>query len=72
MSTLGSKTLADSFILVLNTLTWHRISQENDAFDKDSHKTETNFNFLNKLSQDTLEGKSSKSHVNLEVSPFLS
>ena len=57
--------LAYSFILALNTLTWHRISQENDAFDKDNPETESNSKFSNNLSQDTLKGKG-KSHIKFE------
>ena len=57
--------LAYNFILALNTLTWHRISQENDAFDKDNPETESNSKFSNNLSQDTLKGKG-KSHINFE------
>ena len=55
--------LAYNFIFALNTLTWHRISQENDAFDKDNPETESNSKFSNNLSQDTLKGKS---HINFE------
>ena len=57
--------LAYNFIFALNTLTWHRISQENDAFDKDNPETESNSKFLNNLSQDTLKGKG-KSHIKFE------
>ena len=57
--------MAYNFILVLNMLTWHRISQENDAFDKDNPETESNSKFSNNLSQDTLKGKG-KSHINFE------
>ena len=49
--------LAYNFIFALNTLTWHRISQENDAFDKDNSETESNFKFSNNLSQDILKVK---------------
>ena len=42
LKTLGSRILADSFILALNTLTWYRISQENDN-DKDDPETESNY-----------------------------
>ena len=41
------------------------MSQENDAFDKDQHETESNSKFLNNLSQDTLKGKG-KSRINFE------
>ena len=61
--------LAYNFILALNTLTWHRISQENDAFDKDNPETESNSKFSNNLSQDTLKGKG-KSHINFENLSF--
>ena len=57
--------LAYNFILALNTLTWHRISQENDTFDKDNPETESNAKFSNKLSQDNLKGKG-KSHIKFE------
>ena len=57
--------LADDFVLALNTLTWHKVSQENDAFDKDNPETESNSHFLNNLSKDTLEGKA-KSHTNFD------
>ena len=57
--------MGDNFILALNTLTWHRISQENDAFDKDNPETKSNSKFSNNLSQGTLEGKG-KSHTNFE------
>ena len=59
LNTLGSKILTDNFILSLNTLTWHRISQENDAFDKNK----------NNLPQDTLEDKGN-SHINFENLSF--
>ena len=49
--------LAYNFILALNTLPWHRTSQENDAFDKDNPETESNSKFSNNLSQDTLKSK---------------
>ena len=64
--------LAYNFILALNTLTWHRIFQENDAFDKDNSEAESNSKFSNYLSQDALKGKS-KSHINFEnlLFPFL-
>ena len=42
LKTLGSRILADSFILALNTLTWYRSSQENDN-DKDDPETESNY-----------------------------
>ena len=42
LKTLGSRILADSFILPLNTLSWYRISQENDN-DKDDPETESNY-----------------------------
>ena len=42
LNTLGSKILADNFIFALNTLTWHRISQESDTLDKDNPETESN------------------------------
>ena len=57
--------LADSFILALNTLIWHIISQENEVFDKDNLETESNSKFSNNLSQDTLEDKG-KNHINIE------
>ena len=47
--------LTYNFILALNTLTWHRNSQENDAFDKDSPETESNSKFSNNISQYTLK-----------------
>ena len=65
LSTVGSKILADNFVLALNTLTWNRIFQENVDLDKDSPETESNSKFLNILSQDTLAGEG-KIHVNLE------
>ena len=49
--------LVERFDLALNTLTWHRISQENDALDKNNPETESNFKFWNNLSQYTLESK---------------
>ena len=70
LNTPGSKILADNFILALNTLTWHRISQENNALDKDNSETESNSKFSNNLSEDTLESKS-KSHRNVENLCFL-
>ena len=67
LNTLGSKILADNFILALNTLTWHRISQENDALDKNNPETESNSKFLNNSCQVTLEskGKSQRNFENL-------
>ena len=69
LNTLGSKILTNDFIITLNTLNWRRISQEDDAFDKDNPETESNSKFLNNLSQDTSEGKG-KSHINLEKLSF--
>ena len=69
LNTLGSKILADNFVLPLNALTWHRISQENDILDKDNPETESNSKFSNNLSQDTLESKG-KSHRNFENPSF--
>ena len=57
LNTLRSKILANNFILALNTLTWHKISQENDALGKSNPEAESNSKFLNNLPQDTLEGK---------------
>ena len=57
--------LAYSFTLALNTLRWHRISQENDAFDKNDPETESNSKFSNNWSQETLKDKV-KSHINFE------
>ena len=54
LNTLGSEILADNFLLTLNTLTWHRISQENDAVDKDNPETKSDSKFSNNLSQDKL------------------
>ena len=61
--------LVDNFILALNTLIWHRISEENEVFDKDNLETEPNSKFSNKLSQDTLEDKG-KNHINIENLSF--
>ena len=52
LNTLGSKILVNSFVLALNTLTWHRMSQENDALDKDNPETESNSKFSNSFFQD--------------------
>ena len=69
LNTLGCKILVDNFILALNTLAWHRISQKNDAFDKDNPKTESYSKFPNNLSWEALEGKG-KSHINFENHSF--
>ena len=70
LGTLGSKILADSFILALNMLTWHfSVSQENDPFDKDNIGTESNSKFSNNLSQYTLKGKG-KIHIDFETLSF--
>ena len=55
--------MADNFVLTLNTLTWHRLSQKNDTLD--NPETESNSKLSNNLSQDTLQGKY-KSHINFE------
>ena len=39
LNTLGSENLANNFVLALNTLTLHRISQENDALYQDNPET---------------------------------
>ena len=65
LNTLRSKILANNFILALNTLTWHKISQENDALGKINPEAESNSKFLNNLPQDTLEGKG-QTHRNFE------
>ena len=57
LNTLGSKILVNSFALALNTLTWPRISQENDALDKDNPETESNSKFSNSFFQDDWEDK---------------
>ena len=69
LNNLGSKILADNFDIALDTLTWHRIFQENDALRKYNHETESNSKFLNNSSQDTLENKG-KSHRNFQNLSF--
>ena len=69
LKTLGTKAVAKSLIHALITLTWHRISRENDAFDEDNPETKSNSKFSNNLSQDTLEGKG-KSLINFENLSF--
>ena len=69
LNTLGTKILADDFILALNMPTWHRISQENVAFDKNNPETKSNSKISNNFSQDTLEGKR-KGHINFENLSF--
>ena len=59
--------MADNFVLTLNTLTWHRLSQKNDTLD--NPETESNSKLSNNLSQDTLQGKY-KSHINFENLSF--
>ena len=61
--------MADNFILVLNTINWHGISQKNDALAKDNPETESNFKFSNNLCHDNLEGKGI-SHRNFENLSF--
>ena len=61
--------MADNFALALNTLTWHKLSQENNALDKENPETESNSKFLNNLPQDTLEGKG-KSYLKFENLSF--
>ena len=51
LNTLVSKILADNFILAINTLTWLKISQENDALGKGDAETESNSKFLNTYSK---------------------
>ena len=74
LNTLVSKILAANFILALNTLNWHRISQENYVLGKNNPETESNSKFSNNLfhcSKRLWKVKVKVTEI-LKISPFLS